>query len=250
MFENEALTLMEEWGKIKGMEISSHDFWFAINNTEVVLMPKSYIQTFGTTNLHYYMVSELMDTVNRIRVREGTIHSRRPEIIMPTLHAEELLEGFGAEARQYVEWLRNHSRDLFVLEYGFKIQKKDLNENIVSGNVKEVLETVKKSVLGKNDPFAGVLLGVDDPWDVCLLKLMFDIIRKSAPQNVSDMKKLRLFDDVNGLPKYVRDDIEKGFFDASRDPAKINHLMRLLRKHGVFEEYEDRFFALVKRSTK
>ncbi len=43
-------------------DIKSHNFWYAVNNTEVVLMPKSYLETFGTTNLRYHMVSELMDT--------------------------------------------------------------------------------------------------------------------------------------------------------------------------------------------
>lgn len=229
------------------MKMKSHDFWFALNNTEVVVMPKSYIQTFGTTSLHYHMVSELMDSVNRIRVREGTIKSQRPEIITPTFQEDAMLEGFGDEARQYMEWLRKHSQDVLILQYGFKIQKHDLNEHVVSGNVKEVLDVVKKDVLAKDDPFAGVILGVDDPWDVCLLKLMIDIIQKSAPMNFNDMKKRRLFDNVNGIPKYIRDEIETGFRNADRDPSKTNALMGLLKKHDVFEEYEDRFFELVRR---
>lgn len=229
------------------MEMKNHDFWFAINNTEVVMMPQSHLQTFGTTSLHYHLVSELMDTVNKIRVREGTIQSRRPEIILPDFSDNEFLDGFGDEARQYVDWLRNHSQNVFVLQYGFKIQKRDLNEHIVSGNIKEVLETVKKSVAEKDDPSAGVILGVDDPWDVCLLKLMFDLIQKSAPTNFKDIRRRRLLDDVNGLPRVVRENIEEGFLQASKDPKKMNSLMELLRKHGVLEEYQDRFFALVRQ---
>ena len=110
------------------MEIKSHDFWFAVNNTEVVLMPRSYLQTFGTTSLHYHMVSELMDTVNQIRVREGTIQSLRPEIITPTFQEDKILEDFGEQAREYVEWLQSHANDLHFLQYGFKIQKKELRK--------------------------------------------------------------------------------------------------------------------------
>lgn len=232
------------------MDIKSHDFWFAVNNTEVVVMPRSYLQTFGTTSLHYHMVSELMDTVNRIRVREGTIKSMRPEIITPTFHENEMLEGFGEEARQYVEWLQTHARDYLILQYGFKIQKRELSEHIVSGNVKEVLELVKKRVKEKDDPLAGVVLGVDDPWDVCLLKLVLDVIRKSAPVNFSELGRRKLFDDVDGVPKGVRENIEESFLEASRDPFKINQLMAKLRKYGLFEEYEDRFFALVRHRSK
>ncbi len=229
------------------MEMKSHDFWFAINNTEVVLMPENHLQTFGTTSLHYHLVSELMDSVNKIRVREGTIQSKRPEIVIPNLYDNELLEGFGDEAREYVEWMRGHSQDFFILQYGFKIEKRDLNEHIVSGNVKEVLESVRKSVTEKDDPSAGIILGVDDPWDVCLLKLMFDLIQKSAPTNFKDIRRRRLLDDVNGLPRVIRESIDEGFLEASKDPKKMNSLMELLRKHGVFEEYQDRFFALVRQ---
>lgn len=229
------------------MEMKSHDFWFALNNTQVVLMPKSYIKTFGSTNLHYHMVSELMDSVDRIRVREGTIQSKRPEIITPSLYENDLLEGFGEEAVRYVEWLRAHAQDIFMLQYGFKIQKTDLNEHVVSGNVKEVLETVKKRVKEKDDPLAGVVLGVDYPWDVCLLKLMFDLIQKSAPMNFSEMRKRRMFDDADGIPRGVRQKIEQRFLDAAQDRSKLGSLMAELRKNGVFEEYEDRFFALVRQ---
>lgn len=232
------------------MEMKSHDFWFAINNTEVVLMPKSYIQTFGTTSLHYHMVSELMDTVDRIRVREGTIESKRPEIVTPSFREDELLENFGEEAREYVDWLRSNSQDLFVLQYGFKIQKNELSEHVVSGNVREVLDSVKKRVKAKGDPLAGVVLGVDEPWDVCLLKLMLDIIRKSVPMNIHHMKKRRLFDDVNGVRKHIRDDIEQAFLDASRNSSKVKELVALLRKYDLFEEYEDRFFSLFRHRAK
>jgi hypothetical protein len=229
------------------MEMKSHDFWFAINNTEVVMMPQSRLQTFGSTNLHYHLVSELMDTVNKIRVREGTIRSKRPEIILPNFDDNEFLEGFGEEARQYVDWMKSHAHDFFVLQYGFKIQKRDISEHIVSGNVQEVLDTVKKSVKEKDDPSSSVILGVDDPWDVCLLKLMFDLIQQSAPMNFKDIKRRRLLDDINGLPRMVREAIEEAFLHASKDSSKMNNLMGLLQKHGVFEEYQDRFFALVRQ---
>jgi len=236
------------------MKMKSDDFWFAVNNTEVVVMPTSHLETFGTTNLYYHMVSELMDTVNQIRIREGTIKSQRPQVIAPTIYANEILEGFGEEAHRYTEWLQTHAKDLRILQYGYKVQKTELNEHIVTGTVNEVLERVKKQVEQKKDSLAAVIRGVDEPWDVCLLKFMFDVIRHSVPFNVNEMGQRGLFDDVNGVPRAIRDDIEKGFLQASRAPSKINQLMAKLRRYSLFDEYEDRFFALVrqkaKRSTK
>ena len=232
------------------MEIKPHNFWYAVNNTEVVVMPANYLETFGATRLHYHLVSELMDSVNRIRVREGTIQSRQPQIITPTSYANEMLDGFGEQASQYIEWLREHANELRMLEYGFKVQKTEISEQVITGNVTEILEQVKKSAQEKQDPLTGVILGVDDPWDVCLLKFMVDVIRQSIPRNVQDLNRHRLWEDANGVPKGVRADIESHFLMASRDPALVKPLGLKLRRYGLFEEYEDRFFALVRQQAK
>lgn len=228
-------------------QIKPDNFWYAVNNTEVVVMPKNHLETFGTTHLHYHMISELMDTVNRIRIREGAIQSRRPQIITPTYYANEMLNGFGDEANQYIDWLRAHAQDLRMLQYGFQIQKTELSEQVVSGNVKEIIEQVKKRVVDKSDSMTAVIYGVDDPWDVCLLKFMVDVIRSSVSHNFSELGRHNLLDDVNGTPRAVRDEIERGFLIASRDKSMIASLGNKLRKFGLFEEYEDRFFALFRK---
>ncbi len=228
------------------MPLKPHDFWFAVNNTEIVVMPSHTLETFGATRLHYHLLSELMDSVNRIRIREGTIQSRRPQIITPAYYEQEHLEGFGEEARQYLEWLRQHARDVRILQYGFIVQKTELNEHLVTGSMAEILARVKQEVEGKKDPLAAVIQGVDQPWDVCLLKLMVDMIRHSAPANIKDLNRRRLLDDVNGAPRAVREEIEKLFLQASRNPALVKPLGARLRQYGLFEEYEDRFFALVR----
>ncbi|MDO9543312.1 MAG: hypothetical protein Q7J98_13475 [Kiritimatiellia bacterium] len=229
-------------------KIKSDNFWYAVNNTEVVVMPKNHLETFGSTHLHYHMVSELMDTVNRIRIREGAIQSQRPQIITPDYYAQEMLDGFGNEANQYIDWLREHAKDLRILQYGFKIQKTELSEQVVSGNVKEIIEQVKKQITDKNDPMTAVIYGVDDPWDVCLLKFMVDVIRNSAPHNFNELGRRNLLQDVNGTPRAVREDIERGFLIASRDKSMIAPLGNKLHKFGLFEEYEDRFFSLFRKT--
>ena len=229
-------------------EKKSDNFWYAVNNTEVIVMPKSHLETFGTTNLHYHMVSELMDTVNRIRIREGAIQSQRPQIITPNYYSNEMLEGFGDEANQYIDWLRNHAKDMRILQYGFKIQKTESSEHVVSGNVKEIIEQVKNQITGKKDPMSAVIYGVDNPWDVCLLKFMLDVIRSSAPHNFNELGRHNLLEDVNGTPRAVREEIERGFLIASRDKAMVAPLGNKLRKYGLFEEYEDRFFALFRKN--
>ena len=229
------------------MKMKSHNFWYAVNNTEILVMPQSSLETFGATNLHYHMVSELMDAANQIRIREGTILSSRPQLITPSYYENELLEGFGDQARQYVDWLRNNAKDLLILQYGFKLHKQEINEHVVTGNLKEIAERVKASVTEANNPMAAVLTGVDDSWDVCLLKLWVDVVRNSAPKNISDLGRSNMLADENGMPKAIRADIERMFTDTARNPGQLNDLYTALRRFGLFSEYEDRFFALVRQ---
>lgn len=67
--------------------------------------PKRHLETFGNTIINYYLVSELMDAVGKVRVREGRMQALRPQIITPSAYSSTLLEGFGEQAQKYLEWL-------------------------------------------------------------------------------------------------------------------------------------------------
>jgi hypothetical protein len=82
----------------RAMPSSPHefDFWYAVNNTEVLELPRGRLETFGSTLINYHLVTELMDAVGQVRVREGRIQSFRPEILTPQSFSESPLEGFQA----------------------------------------------------------------------------------------------------------------------------------------------------------
>ena len=72
----------------------SFDFWYAVNNTEILHMPTRHLETFGATVLNYHLVSELMDSTNQIKVREGRMQANRPQIITLDAYSQTVLEGF------------------------------------------------------------------------------------------------------------------------------------------------------------
>ena len=224
------------------------DFWYAVNNTEVVLMPSRHLETFGTTVLHYHMLSELMDSVDQVRVREGRMRASRPQIITPEAYANTFLEGFGEEARRYVDWLKEHEKQVRILQYGYRLAQESFSEHVVSDNLKAVLERVRTEVKGRNNPLSAVIVGVDDPWDVCLVKLFWEVIQNSAKTNIQQLEQRHMFDESEGVPKGIRDEIEKAFLAASKAPSLINALAHRLQTYGLFGEYQDRFFSLVRAS--
>lgn len=219
------------------------DFWYAVNNTEVVLIPEQRLETFGATMVNYHLVTELMDSVDKVRVRVGKLKAFRPEIIMPPSITSDMLEGFGEEARNYADWLQQNAQDMQILKYGFKVQKEEVNDYILSDSLTTVVERVKEQVAEKDDVMGAVLVGVDRPWEVCLLKLMVELVQNSAQGNIQDIQQMQR---DRKTQMYQR--VEKAFLDASREPEKIQSLADLLKENGLFERYEDRFFAVVKSS--
>jgi len=41
----------------------------------------------------------------------------------------------------------------------------------------------------KNEPLTALLTGVDDGWEICLLKFMVDMIQASFPGNMGDFRE-------------------------------------------------------------
>ena len=70
---------------------SEDDVQYAINNTKVIVSPERRIATFGTTSFHFYLVTELMDSVNEIRVRDGKISEVREHA--DTLYSDRVCMG-------------------------------------------------------------------------------------------------------------------------------------------------------------
>ena len=168
---------------------SEDDFQYAAENTQVILAPEHQIATFGATSFRFYLISELMDRANEVRVRDGQIHAERPQILTPEHYTKLLLEGFGEKAQKYAEQLRERLRNVAVLRYGFQFRKTDVTENTFRESLASVITRTKASVENSGEPASAVIQGVDDAWEVCLLKFTIDLIEKSSGGNIGDFRK-------------------------------------------------------------
>jgi hypothetical protein len=165
------------------------DFHYALENTEVILAPEGRIATFGQTSFRFYLISELMDQVNEVRVRDGRIHAERPQILTAENISRLLLEGFGEKAERYLDQLRERTQKFAVLRYGFQFRKTDVTERTVHASMASVIEQTKAQVEHSDEPLSAVIQGVDDAWEVCLLKFTIDLIEKSSGGNMGDFRR-------------------------------------------------------------
>ena len=164
-------------------------FFYALENTKTHLEPAGLIETFGSTAFDFVLVSELMDEVNRVRLRRGTLQAERPRIVTPDHYAKIMLEGFGEKAREFADWLEQNGDDLKFLRYGFQFTKSNLREEIVSGHLEGVVAEAVRRARDEGDTRRAVLESVDDAWEVSLLKLAVDTARRSAGGNVEEWKR-------------------------------------------------------------
>ncbi len=169
--------------------LKQDDFEYAIENTRVIVAPEQSIATFGSTSFEFYLISELMDQVNEVRVRRGNIHAERPEIVTPDQYCKLLLEGFGEKAESYVERLRERIRDVAVLRYGFRFRKTDVTERTIRDSVGSVVDETRRQVERSNEGRSAVIHGVDEGWEVCLLKFTIDLIERSSRENLGDFRR-------------------------------------------------------------
>lgn len=217
-------------------------------NTEVIVPPRQRLETFGDTIISYHLLAEKMDVINEIRVREGRIHAERPQLLTPAYFERLMLEGFGDEAQGYVDWLKLHFPETTFLKYGFRFRKEESRESIIHETLETATARVRAHVEGRNEPLVAVIKGVDDAWEVCLLKFMTDTVRQAVPDHVKDLRKRRMFEEIEGIPRMVREEIERDFERAAGpDAEQVKTLGAKLCRYGVFEHYEDRFYELVRR---
>jgi hypothetical protein len=174
---------------LAGSAMNKENFEYAIENTQVILAPEQKIATFGSTSFNFYLISELMDRVDSVRVRNGKIHAERPQILTPDHYTRLLLEGFGEKAQQYADQLRERMQNIAVLRYGFQFRKTDVTEETLRDSMSSVINRTRRHVENANEPLSAVIQGVDDAWEVCLLKFTIDMIERSSGGNLGDFRK-------------------------------------------------------------
>jgi hypothetical protein len=168
--------------------IRPDDFQYAIENTRVVIPPARMIETYGQTSFRFHLVTEPMDQTGASRLRKGMIHAERPRILAPSHMSRMIVEGFGENAREFAEWMEGQA-DFYILRYGFTLKKTDLSEQVLRKPAEDLLFGLEDELRREDDPLNALIEGVDDAWEVCLMKFTMDLIRRSAGENMAEWKR-------------------------------------------------------------
>jgi hypothetical protein len=229
------------------MDIEDERIREAVRLTQILRPPKRSLATFGTTNIHYYLVtepaySELVESGNETVVREGKVIAERPRIVTPYYLSH--LEGFSSEAKRYLDMLtKTYGANAPGLFYSYKNEPKELN--IVSNNLRAVVDKLNTDIDKSGNPLTSIIKGLDELWDVSILKFIYELTKSSLPDNLLQLGSKGLLDiDAKGVPTDARERIEELFRLAQKGEVEPRQLKDELDHWGLFEDYEDRFFAI------
>ncbi|SKB06923.1 hypothetical protein SAMN02745166_04594 [Prosthecobacter debontii] len=175
---------------------SEYDIQYALENTQVLHEPDRRIDTFGTTQFEFQLVSELMDSVNTSRIRQGKITAEKPMILRPdpAATADFDFDGFGPQGAAFGEFLKENLHRLAILKYGFRFKMDDMTEDVVHEPMEAVCGKLMEDIRISGNPMRAVIAGVDDAWEICLLKFTVEMIEKSQKINLFDFKRRGLLD--------------------------------------------------------
>lgn len=218
--------------------------------TRIIRPPRSSLATFGSTVIHYHVVSqpvyegifedEHKDTV----VRYGMVRADRPQIVTPGYLSRS--EGFGQEAAEYLDYISNrYGADAAGLLYKYKNEPQ--TTETVSGEPREIAAKIRDELEADDKPLHTVLLGVDELWDVSVMKFIYEFTNQSAKTNFDELNERSMFDDEGGVPRDARRRIDDLFQRAERREIDPSDVHEELTRWGVFEEYQERFFRLFRR---
>jgi hypothetical protein len=172
---------------------SQDDIHYALETTRVLHEPDRRIDTFGETRFEFQLISELMDRTGEVRIRTGEVEAQRPRILRPEAYRDIELDGFNPDARdrfdQMVERFRAEGKDLAFLQYGFQFRRGTIHEEIIHDSIEAVRERVLEDLRRTGNPARAIIEGVDDAWEISLLKFSFEMILRSHEINAFDFKR-------------------------------------------------------------
>ena len=224
-----------------------------VARTEVIKAPQQHLHTFGITNLRYYVVTEpsyaeLVSGPTESVIREGNVTAERPAVVTPTYMAH--LKGFGDEARGYLDSVaQQYGPNAPGLLYHYRNAPGDMS--IVEGSGIAVAHRISSSLSQDGNNLSAVILGVDELWDLSLLKFIFDYTLASLAGNIQELQGGGLLEPEPylGVPRAAIQRINALFSEVEQG-ADSSLLKRELDRWELFDYYQDRFLRLFRKKTR
>ncbi|MFP4662469.1 MAG: hypothetical protein ACLFPF_09770 [Halanaerobiales bacterium] len=235
----------------------------ALKKTEILREPEELISTTKSTTLQYYILTEpaylevFENEGPETRIRQGKISWDKPKLMTPGYLVD--MEGFSNEAKTALQMVARQHPDLAGILYQMKYRKEEARESTVPHKIMETFRRLENRIEDDEKGFVVIIKGVDELWDVSLMKYVQELILKSVLKSqipyYTNKGYMRMDErgypvvtrNLDGLPIVVQNEIENMFELVKNGEMDPSNLKKELDKWNVFPAYEDRFFNLFKK---
>ncbi len=215
-----------------------------IEQTTILRSPRQRLSTFGQTHITYLYVSPIRGFKDRSRLREGSVIAEKPKIITPDMFKNRF-EGFGKEGETMGEWLtQKYGISLRGLEYKFRNENK--STHIEHSSPQNLTHELEKRIDRDEFSRSALICGPDSTWQFSLMKYIMDESIASFVENLRELDEHGFFDLPEDTHAQKKKKIEELFLQAKQNKMLLPTLGKKLHDYGLFKEYEDRFFSLLK----
>ncbi|HNA60860.1 MAG TPA: hypothetical protein PLT11_07365, partial [Elusimicrobiota bacterium] len=222
---------------------ASH-LWEAMREIRVLRFPRHRLATFGQSEISYQLVTSVSTQPARSTLRTGKVIAERPQILTPDAFVQRFKD-FGEDSSAYERFLKDHFSDsLRGLEYNFRNILETTEPHHT--DARELARNIRKDLDDRNAARAAVILGPESGWGFALMKFILEETSQSFAVNVRELDERGLFNPPDAEERRRRE-IEILLRRAESDPSLVKPLADLLNRHGLFNDYQDAFFRLVKR---
>ncbi|MDH5365242.1 MAG: hypothetical protein OEW82_08850, partial [Dehalococcoidia bacterium] len=182
---------------------------YALEQTELIRAPRQELDTFGSSVIDYYVVTELVGNLSV--VRDGKVIAERPKIVTPAYLVN--VEGFSEQAKRYISMMARERPYESGIFYRYKNELGGMN--VVSEPIKQVINKLSSQMEEQHNPLSTIIRGVEELWDVSLLMFIYELTSKSVRTNMAEFNRRGFLDiDASGVPQGARDYIEELFEKA------------------------------------
>jgi hypothetical protein len=204
-----------------------------------------------------YYLDEFPDEGPETKVREGKITWEKPKLLTPDYMIN--MSGFSGEAKEAMQMIASDNPDLAGLLYKMNYRKESISTFTISRELEKAEAEIRDKIDqddDKDDNLTVIIKGVDELWDVSLMKFIQNLVVKSAYKSqlpdyeekgflsTDDQGYSVVTRNLEGLPIAASEEIEKMFEMVKNGDEDPSRLKKELDRWGVFNAYQDRFFDL------
>ncbi len=220
--------------------------WEALRETRVLRFPRHRLATFGRSEIEYQLVTSISALPARANLRTGRVIAERPQILTPDAFVQRF-QDFGEDSASFERFLKDQFAGSFRgIEYNFRNVLESTAPH--HADARELAGAIRRDLDARDAMRSAVILGPESGWGFALMKFILEETSQSFAVNVRELNE-RGFFNPEAAEDRQRREAEAFFRRAEADPSLVKPLADLLNRYKIFDEFQDRFFRLVNRST-